>query len=133
MLHWLYHAYRHSVPPHCGKGKLTCLLERSITGSNRSFLWRMEDGADVLLRPHEAIGSDGVGATCFHERRWEPHIRSMINRILRPGDVALDVGSNIGVFTVAMSRAVGESGRVYCFEPAAATFAQLQHTIDANG
>jgi FkbM family methyltransferase len=37
--------------------------------------------------------------------------------VVRPGMVALDIGANIGVFTVYLATAVGPSGRVYAFEP----------------
>jgi FkbM family methyltransferase len=36
---------------------------------------------------------------------------------LRPGDVALDVGANIGAHTIPMARIVGPTGTVYAFEP----------------
>ncbi len=38
-------------------------------------------------------------------------------RPLRRGDVAVDVGANIGIFTLAMGRAVGLTGRVFAYEP----------------
>ena len=37
--------------------------------------------------------------------------------MLRRGDVAVDVGANIGIFTLAMGRAVGVTGRVVAYEP----------------
>ena len=41
---------------------------------------------------------------------------------LRPGDWAIDVGANIGHYTKRMSELVGPQGRVFAFEPMAATF-----------
>ncbi|HEY9721955.1 MAG TPA: FkbM family methyltransferase [Oscillatoriaceae cyanobacterium] len=41
----------------------------------------------------------------------------LFEKLLRPGDVAVDVGANIGVLTLAMARAVGPSGSVLAFEP----------------
>ena len=35
--------------------------------------------------------------------------------LLNPGDTALDVGANIGVFSIAMGLAVGETGKVIAF------------------
>jgi len=52
--------------------------------------------------------------------------------LLRPGDVALDVGANIGAFTVAMARAVTASGRVFAFEPFAVARRRLQRTLELN-
>src|SRR5437868_11811919 len=36
---------------------------------------------------------------------------------IRPGDVVLDVGANIGLYTLCMSRAAGAAGRVLAVEP----------------
>ena len=49
--------------------------------------------------------------------RLEPQeIRSM-QRLLTPGAVAVDVGAHKGAYTWWMRRAVGETGKVYAFEP----------------
>src|SRR5215204_3016879 len=40
----------------------------------------------------------------------------LFRQVLRPGDLALDVGANIGVHTVPMARLVGERGAVFAFE-----------------
>ncbi len=41
----------------------------------------------------------------------------LLNRLLRPGDVAVDVGAHRGVFTDRMARLVGPTGHVHAFEP----------------
>lgn len=53
--------------------------------------------------------------------------------ILRPGDVALDVGANVGIFSVAIGRAVGPSGRVLAFEPQPPIFEILRRNLATNG
>ncbi|WP_301128840.1 FkbM family methyltransferase [Streptomyces cacaoi] len=47
---------------------------------------------------------------------WEPHLTSWLMRRLRPGDGFVDVGANIGYFSVLASKLVGESGRVTAIE-----------------
>jgi hypothetical protein len=49
--------------------------------------------------------------------RLEKQEIKLVQRHLAPGDVAVDVGAHKGAYTWWMRRAVGESGRVYAFEP----------------
>ncbi len=56
-----------------------------------------------------------------------------MSQFLRPGDVALDVGANIGTCTLAMARAVGAKGRVHAFEPQALVFQTLCANLAMNG
>ena len=51
---------------------------------------------------------------------------------IRNGDVVIDVGANIGCFTMLASRAVGPTGRVIAIEPDPANFRQLVHNIALN-
>ncbi|MFG2680623.1 FkbM family methyltransferase [Streptomyces sp. NPDC048392] len=47
---------------------------------------------------------------------WEPHMTGWLGRRLRPGDGFVDVGANIGVFSVLAARLVGDGGRVVAIE-----------------
>ncbi len=51
---------------------------------------------------------------------------------LRAGDVALDIGANIGAHTLHLARCVGPSGRVFAFEPTAFAFRKLLTNIALN-
>jgi FkbM family methyltransferase len=51
---------------------------------------------------------------------------------LKPGDVALDIGSSVGMIASAMSRAVGPGGAVYAFEPCRTTAGRLNQVISLN-
>lgn len=57
---------------------------------------------------------------------------AVFERVLRPGDVAIDVGANIGVFTVPMAKMVGPEGKVYAFEPGRANFDLLGTNVAQN-
>jgi FkbM family methyltransferase len=53
--------------------------------------------------------------------------------VLGPGDVAVDVGANIGVHTVCMAQAVGRTGRVVAFEPQRVIHQLLCANVALNG
>lgn len=57
----------------------------------------------------------------------------LMARFLRAGDIALDVGANIGTCTLAMAHSVGPSGLVYAFEPQALVFQTLCANLAING
>jgi len=50
----------------------------------------------------------------------------VVLRFIQPGDQVLDVGANVGTYTVALSSLVGAQGQVYSFEPVAANFEILE-------
>jgi FkbM family methyltransferase len=52
--------------------------------------------------------------------------RRFLRRTLSPGDVAVDVGANIGIYTQLLSRWVGPTGLVHSFEPSPENFGRLQ-------
>ena len=52
---------------------------------------------------------------------------------MRPGDCFVDVGANIGYFTLLASRAVGPSGRVLAFEPDPDNYRLLALNCKHNG
>lgn len=47
---------------------------------------------------------------------WEPHMTAWLRRRLKPGDVFVDVGANIGYYSVLASRLVGAGGGVVAIE-----------------
>lgn len=56
-----------------------------------------------------------------------------VRRLLGPGQRAVDIGANFGVYALSMARAVGPSGRVWAFEPTSSTADHLAASIEANG
>lgn len=64
---------------------------------------------------------------------YEPYASKLVMGLLRPGDIAVDVGAMIGYYTVIMAKHVGSNGRVYAFEPDADNFALLESNVGMNG
>lgn len=75
---------------------------------------------DVLLRELELRGS------------WEPTITALLRRYVPPGGVFIDVGANLGYYSLLASSWVGDAGRVVAFEPLAQTFSRLLRNIEMN-
>jgi FkbM family methyltransferase len=55
-----------------------------------------------------------------------------IPQLIRPGDIAFDVGANVGIYTVLLSGLCGPSGRVWAFEPVPDTYWRLRETLALN-
>ena len=56
----------------------------------------------------------------------------LVKEIVKPGAVVIDVGANIGYFTLLFSRLAGEGGKVYAFEPDPKNHELLLKNLDVN-
>jgi FkbM family methyltransferase len=74
-----------------------------------------------------------VDRTIYCQGEWEPLETALFAQVLRPGDRVVDVGANVGWFSLLAARLVGPAGRVDSFEANRATFALLQNNLALNG
>lgn len=77
------------------------------------------------------LNDDGVSAGCLRGN-WEPTETNFIFSILKPGDVFVDIGANLGWYTVKAAQAVGQDGHVYAFEPRSDIFEKLKRSVAEN-
>jgi FkbM family methyltransferase len=49
--------------------------------------------------------------------KYELEELDFVRRTVQPGQTVLDVGANLGLFTITMASLVGPTGKVYAFEP----------------
>lgn len=70
--------------------------------------------------------------TTFYETFIENCYGPLLELIV-PGDVVVDAGANIGLFTLLASRRVGPKGIVVALEPNPENFARLQAHVEQNG
>lgn len=70
--------------------------------------------------------------TAFLLRDWvEPELREL-DRLLSPGDVFVDIGANVGLYTLKAARLVGPNGRVLALEPGAEAYRHLVSNLALN-
>jgi len=89
---------------------------------------RLACGAELVVDLN-----DYVGRTAYYIGDLDRKISQIAKRIVRPGDHVLDIGANIGVVTMQLSRLVGETGVVDAFEPNPTTNGMLARSIERNG
>ena len=108
--------------------------------------------AGLRNRQHATLSANGVVSTevdgfivglpesewrlaAYHAFRGvpEPGVVRRFQSLVKPGMVVVDVGANIGIYTLYAARGLEGRGKVYSFEPAPRTFRLLQDNVQVNG
>jgi len=64
--------------------------------------------------------------------KYEPYLTELMLAKIKKGDVILDIGANIGYYTVLFADKVGKSGKIIAIEPDPINFQILQKNIKEN-
>ena len=125
MLFYTWLALLRLFPPGFpGKARLARLMLQPHLGSRDVYV-PTGQGRNLLVPGlREPIGfylaTNGV---------YEPDTAAFLLNYLSPGMVFVDIGANIGVFTVLAARQVGPTGQVIAIEPSPRSFSYLKHTF----
>ena len=127
-----------------GGAALSGFLRRSPLALGKAATWNRLVRPYLLWRPMAFTATSRFGAR-FHIRFpdliqaylyffgvWEPVITRYLLARLKPGDVFIDVGANIGYYALLASRAVGETGKVHAIEASGRIFDLLQANLRLN-
>ena len=87
---------------------------------------RIPEGT-LTLHPHDPVISGALALGVY-----ETYQLDVFRSVVQSGMTVLDIGANIGIYTVIAAQKVGESGRVYAFEPEQENFHLLQQNITNN-
>jgi FkbM family methyltransferase len=115
------------TPSFRGKRFLLALWERRVRDERGSRVAKLPDGSRIpvdLKIPYERT-------VWLQAEEW-PDLCFLRGK-LRPGDVFVDVGANIGLWSCVAASAVGPTGAVLSFEPNPATFAKLERNLEVSG
>jgi len=103
-------------------------LMRALRRSGRRFRVHRIEGLEVAVDV-----TDGTARLLhFYGQSYEPGLSRALRQRLAPGDVLLDIGANIGYFSVLAGLTVAPAGRVIAFEPHPAAREVLQQAVAAN-
>ncbi len=62
----------------------------------------------------------------------EQNVKDIFLENISNGDIVIDIGANIGDYTLISSKKVGNSGKVFAFEPLSETFSILKRNLQLN-
>ncbi|TDK36609.1 FkbM family methyltransferase [Rhizobium deserti] len=85
-------------------------------------------GLRIWVNLHDSQVSFGV----LHQD-WEVREAHFMTDMLNSGDTMLDIGANVGVYTLQAARAVGSTGEIHSFEPNPTVNRMLRRSITDNG
>ena len=80
----------------------------------------------------ELYPNDHIDRTLLIYGEYENNLIELMEKILSKGDSFLDIGANIGYFTLIASNIVEKEGTVYSFEASNDTFKKLDRNVSLN-
>jgi FkbM family methyltransferase len=100
------------------------VLERVV---RRPIVYTDDRGLRYVLYPGE-----NARAYLEHSGNYEVHEAAFCERTISPGATVIDVGANIGLYTLLFSKLVGDTGRVLAFEAAPENVNRLEANLALN-
>lgn len=127
-IHWLHQLLLPVV-------KIALLPRRSIFELNRMICYRR-----FRLDPYISVTQSGIKSKFLaisNVNYWDiwrtrKEMTHYIEIGLKAGDVAYDIGSNVGTYTVPMAKYVGLAGSIIAFEPDPMSFGSLLSNLKLN-
>lgn len=105
------------------------MMAKSTAGSAETII--EAQGSKMLVDLNNEIWRDSFLA--YASNLYEQTMTGIFKKAVKPGDVVVDVGANVGYFTLLAAKLTGESGRVFAFEPEPDTFMRLSRNAALNG
>jgi FkbM family methyltransferase len=89
---------------------------------------RMQRGFDLVIDI-----TDHTFRQLYFHGEYEPEVTRLIEHLAEPGQIWLDIGANVGYFSILLSKLVGDSGEVLAFEPNPLTRRFFELSVKRNG
>lgn len=102
-----------------------------LTGTYRAI-----DPIRVDLGPYAQYvmpNDQAIGMNLKRDRVWEPSVTRHLSGLLQAGMTFMDLGANIGYYTLLAAHRVGPQGRVVAFEPDQQNCTLIQMSVLDNG
>lgn len=110
---------------------------RSLEFSRRGLMAQDMPGEFIVSTlPEFKIFSDlndGAVGKFVRDNNYEHDVTAVFRRLLKPGMGVVDIGANIGYFSMLSASVVGEAGRVFAIEPNQQNAKLLEASRRLNG
>src|SRR5262245_6597666 len=98
-----------------------------------AFVWHgrlawLRNGLPIEVDARDRVGREIIGQGC-----WEWETYHFVEGWLRPGMTVVDVGANIGQYSLLASARVGAAGTVHAFEPHPGVYEVLRRNLQRAG
>jgi len=125
---WPLRQYLIHAPSRRGKGFLRRnVLIPSLPAPPYGFVSKIEPWGEVCLWYREILGFSTLMSGGFETEE----IRTATN-LAKSGTTAIDVGANVGLFTIPLAKAIGAKGTILAFEPLPNNVRRLNGNIRRN-
>ena len=122
----LYQLVSRARAPFRGRGIEKLSLINKIYSS---YLWASLQGHKMYLNARDKVITPSV----LNSGVWEKYETELFLRVVKRGMVVIDLGANIGWYTLIAAKLVGKKGKVYAFEPEPVSYALLRRNVQMNG
>lgn len=122
---------------HCGGSQQDDVMERVSAALAMAASWQRqtetEAGTKQTPRPRKVSAlikkPCRYGDMAFHHTdrwigrsldlygEWSEGEAELFRKVVKPGDVVIEAGANVGALTIPLAKIVGDTGRVHAFEP----------------
>jgi hypothetical protein len=101
---------------------------------NNAYLWikRTISPKYAMVQGHEMMLDSMDSLNLSVSGTYEPFQTSLVKQWIKPGNTVLDIGANIGYYTLIFAKLVGTSGRIFAFEPEPNSFMILSEIVARN-
>jgi FkbM family methyltransferase len=104
-------------------------LNKALRGHSYKTRINYDMGESIVLHIDDWIPFQLFLTGTYYSER---HEAEMFRRCVRPEMIVLDVGANIGFYTLQAAIRVGPSGQVHAFEPVSKTYQLLRENVELN-
>jgi FkbM family methyltransferase len=111
------------------RGQGLTLARRRRSGEAPSEVVRTVEGFSLNVDPADFA----VGHTIARTGSYEPEVSAVLRQVLRPGQTFVDIGANLGWFSLLGASVVGPKGQVVAIEPNPLNVALLRKSAAENG
>ena len=95
-------------------------------GEGNIYKSKLQNGIRINLFPDDKLSE------LIFKGNFELIEQEFVRNYLQCGDYFVDVGANIGLFTLIAANKIGLQGKVFSFEPTALTFERLRQNVQIN-
>jgi FkbM family methyltransferase len=107
---------------------------RVLKEKSRQLLFSLlAPGDTVLIRVPSARLHVPASACNSYMRNFEGYTTYLFREAIKPGATVVDIGANIGYFSIIGAQKTGSHGKVYAFEPAPDNFLLLRKNVQLCG